>query len=167
VEGGVAVVGGAVVPVVAGAVVAGALVAVGSVVVDDGVASTAAGAVVSVVATFARRGVDVVVDTSTAIGTVDVVVSLVTEGSDRARPKRKAPNATVTTRTAMKTVTMAWSTALLPRDGGALTTGVSPVGSSQLAIGGRSTPAADELTGAEFVARRVRQTSSFHASSNT
>jgi hypothetical protein len=129
------VVGGAVVAVVAGAdvvaVVAGADVDVGTV-------SAAAGVVVSVVATLARRAVVAVVDTSAAIEAVDVAGVLETEESVRARPNRNAPTATVTTRAAMRSVVTAWSTglrrrAVLPADR-SLTAGVSPVGSSQLAI---------------------------------
>jgi hypothetical protein len=135
------VVGGAVVAVVAGpdvvAVVAGADVDVGPD-VDVGTVSAAAGVVVSVVATLARRAVVAVVDTSAAIEAVDVAGVLETEESVRARPNRNAPTATVTTRAAMRSVVTAWSTglrrrAVLPADR-SLTAGVSPVGSSQLAI---------------------------------
>ena len=130
----------AVVVVGAGFVVVGAGLAVVAgvgAVVEVGTPSPASDAVVvSVVEVFVRRTVVDVVDTSVAIGAVELTgVLLETVESVRARPKRKAPTATVTTRAAMSSVAMAWSTGLRLGTGRSLTSGVSPVGSSQLATG--------------------------------
>lgn len=95
---------------------AGALVGGGAPVVAVGMVSTAAGeGVLVVVATLARRGVDVV-GTGRTIGVVEVVdVSLVTAASDRALTKRKAPTATATTRTDMTAAATARSPEFLSR----------------------------------------------------
>jgi hypothetical protein len=100
------VVGGAVVLVVTGDVVGGG----GGAVVGPGTPLAGASVdavVVSVVSTLARRVV-VVVDTSAAIEAVAVAgVVFDTVLSVRARPKRNAPTATVTTRAATRRVVIA------------------------------------------------------------
>jgi hypothetical protein len=105
------VVGGAVVAgaVVTGTVLAGAIVVGAGEVVDGAAASDATGAEVSVVETFVRRVLVVVVDeASIAIGTVELAgVLLETLDSVRARPKRNAPTATVMTSAAMNSVVSA------------------------------------------------------------
>lgn len=100
--------------------------------------------VVSVVATFDLGGTEVVDDTA-AIAIVDVVVVCGPAVFWRARPKRNAQTAIVTMSAEINRVATAWSTALRRRRGGtagvspvrSLMTGVSPVGSSQLATAGR------------------------------
>jgi hypothetical protein len=108
------VVGGAVVggSVVGGVVVAGTVVpetwVVGvNAIVTCGTVSLEAGVVVSVVDTLVGRWV-VVVDSSAAIGIVVLTGVLVeTLESVRARPKRNAPTATVTTSVATSNVATA------------------------------------------------------------
>ena len=133
--------------VVAGAVVvgAGAVVdAAGALVGDPLDAAASAGVAESagiVVSNFPRRVVDVDVDESATTATELAVELLVIPVSVLERPKMKAPTATVTTTAPTSKVVMAWSTGLRRRRGGASsTTGVSPVGSSQLAIRARYPP---------------------------
>ena len=88
-------------------VVVGEVVVGAGAVVEEGTPASDA-VVVSVVDVLVRRVVVDVVDASAVIGTVELtgVLPEVVE-SVRARPKRNAPTATVTTRAAMSSVAMA------------------------------------------------------------
>jgi hypothetical protein len=106
------VVGGAVVTVGTGAVVDGGVggFAGDAAVVGGTVSPVEGGTVLVVDALLARRVVDVV---ATVDGVeVVVVVPVVAEASDRARPKRNAPTDSVTTSTKMKSAATARSTGL-------------------------------------------------------